>query len=334
MFLYELTTLAILFFVLVFNIKFRKVNDCEWISRLNHLRGIAAIVIILGHVARYETFTIINYTRQFAYIIVSYFFFVSGLGLAKSFLTKPNYIRGFLVRKPLYLFLIAFLLYVFNVLICYLFKINNAYNYTTDNFLLNFIFETNWYIWELIGFYFLFYIVFKYAKQYNLVLVTIILVIFVIISYKSGWPSVYYKSALAFPLGLLVGLNYKKINGILNRKCILLFILLCIGVGIMYGTVNNILVRTVFMSNLLCASVLIGLLYLSLFVEFNNKLLHWLESYSTEIYLAQFVWLLFVQQNVNNYCIKFPLVTLLTLLSAILLHLIIKPIKQYLNKTW
>ena len=130
-------------------------EDC--LQHLNNLRGFFALEIVIGHVVRHESGLIMLFGK-FMICSVAFFFFISAMGLVIPYDKKENYLNyRFILSKPLYLFILAVMFF----LICFLIDLCGGLqlNYFTYNFLFSFYKNTNWFVWELIIFYFVFYII-------------------------------------------------------------------------------------------------------------------------------------------------------------------------------
>ena len=88
----------------------------EVLKRLNKLRGVFAIEIIIGHVFRHQI-TILYPFGKFMIISAAFFFFISAFGMVYSNRHKSGYLEGmsFLLQKPFYILLISVLFFLVNI---------------------------------------------------------------------------------------------------------------------------------------------------------------------------------------------------------------------------
>ena len=327
--IYSCVVFAILALILLVGSKKEEmaVNARQKLVCLNNLRGIFALEIVIGHVIRYEK-TLLSPLGKFMIISVAFFFFVSGFGMVQSFNTKVNYLNKFLFPKVGYLTVLALIIYVINVTLDYLIPYSLGY-YNKGEFFSGLIPLTNWYIWEQIFFYFIFWIVYKYIKKYRVLCVFIITFVAMTLAYKFGWKQGFYSSSLAFPMGLLVGEYYEKCHEILRTAKGKILILIGVVLGLsslLLGTES--LIGMVYLRNMVCISGISLLLLLVDKISFDNKVLGFLGKYSVEIYLVQFIFLNWFKTMDIHYMMRIPLVIGCTIAGAVLLHPIFRGIRK------
>jgi hypothetical protein len=294
------------------------------LKRFNLLRGFFAVEIIVGHTIRYES-TILYPLGKFMIVSVAFFFFVSAVGMVSSFETKREYLKLFLVKKCCYLFVIALIAYLFNVALSRAVGVKTVYSLGV----LQFFKQTNWYIWEMIAFYVLFYVVFKFAKCGRWQIIASVTIAVSSILFLFGWKEEWYASAFAFPFGIFYGENYEKCNKFLfGKKGILLTAATAVlGTGsLLLGETS--LLGMVYLRNVFCIASLIVLIYALSFFEFDNRVLGILTKYSTELYLFQFVYLRISEKCAWDFKIRMLFVLLLTAVTAVIIHPIFANIKK------
>jgi len=302
-------------------------GSSEALVRLNNLRGIFALEIVIGHVVRYEH-TVLAVLGKFMIISVAFFFFVSAVGLVQSYHKKENYLKGFFIPKAGYLFLLAVVIYIINISIDYFVPYSIGY-YEEGRVLQNFITTTNWYVWELIYFYLLFWLAYKYIKNYRIVWITVVILISITIMFLAGWSQGFYSSSLAFPLGLLYGEYYDGFQKCLHSWMGKAFVLLLVVSGLMSLLLGeSSLIGMVYLKNVMCIGGVMLLLLIINHFSFDNKVLQLLGRYSVEIYLAQFIFMLGFEAAGMHYMLRVPIVTVFTLVAAIVLHPIFTRIRK------
>lgn len=195
------------------------------LQNLNDLRGLFALEIVLGHVVRYEH-TILFPLGKFMICSVAFFYFVSAFGMAVSFERKKNYLNlNFLLSKPFYLFILSLVFFLLGMIIDAVCP--NDLSYITPGIRWAYLLTTNWYIWELIGFYLLFFCVYKFMPRFRVLFLCIITLILSVILYHKGFWEAYVASTFAFPAGLLCGEYFAQVKKfLLSCKGILTAVLL------------------------------------------------------------------------------------------------------------
>ena len=193
-----------LIIIICFKMEFRE--EGKFFNPLNfqqtkNMKGILSILVFLTHLdgLKLKKTSYYFFSRlKYGYILVGFFFFYSGYGLMKQYLTKNNYLKGFL-RKRLITILIPF--YLVNTICGLLFYYTGRKYYTSSNHLRlreknpTIIFETfsgiipayymGWYSIVLTILTILFYFSFKFIK-YDFINIGII---FIFISYTLYYGS-------------------------------------------------------------------------------------------------------------------------------------------------
>lgn len=84
------------------------------IARINALRGLFALMIVLGHCSmNFEKELLwLMLIHRFNMVSVCFFFMVSGLSLSYNFERKKEYLKGFIKKKILVLMVFAFVAYI------------------------------------------------------------------------------------------------------------------------------------------------------------------------------------------------------------------------------
>lgn len=334
--LYSSLILLLFFILIIWGCKLKTSANLlreSCLQNLNDLRGLFALEIVIGHVVRYEK-TLLFPLGKFMICSVAFFFFVSAFGMVVSFEKKANYLNfHFILSKPVFLFIFSIISFTFNIAVDAFCPLD--LHYLASPLFETYLLRTNWYIWELIVFYFIFFFVYfilKYIHKFRIPLICVITISLSIIMYLSGFAECYFASSFAFPAGLLCGEYFLNIkNFLFSRKGIILTIILSIfGLMSLFLKTENLL-SMVFMRNSICLSVLIITIFIcSCFSVGNNPIARILCKYSAEIYLSQFIWLDFSAAYSWNYMIRIPFVITATLITAIFLHPLILLLKRLL----
>ena len=303
------------------------------LQNFNALRGLFALEIVIGHVVRYEH-TILFPLGKFMICSVAFFYFVSAYGMVISFERKKNYLNfGFLLSKPVYLFILSIVFFLIGMVIDAICP--NDLIYISHDIRWAYLLTTNWYIWELIGFYLIFFCVYKFIPRFRILLISIITLFLSVAMYKHGFWEAYVASTFAFPAGLLFGEYFPRvIKFLFSSKSILLTAFLsAFGLCCLLIQPENML-SIVFMRNALClAAVMITFYGCSYFTLGSNPVARFLCKYATEIYLSQFVCIRFAESYGWNYMIRMPFVITTTLLLAVAVHPIVAFVRKFCRPT-
>lgn len=192
-------------------------NLQDIISRVNSLRGLFAILIVIGHcsMAFDKELLPLYLIHKFNMVGVCFFLFVSGLSLTYNFYHKQGYLRHFLRNKALYLFIVTSLsMLVGNLLKAVILNISLGWSIVL-------LTQFNWYIYEILIFYITFYLVYsKVQKKYyrELIILAVTMGISFITVYFdkygewSGWTKSYYISCFSFLYGIVIGEHFDQIK--------------------------------------------------------------------------------------------------------------------------
>lgn len=300
----------------------------EYLKRLNALRGIFALEIVVGHVVRYDA-TLLYPMGKFMIISVAFFFFVSAFGMVHSFYQKPDYLKGFLIRKPFYLFLLAVVIFVFNCTVDALGSWSLGYcDWRGSGIAEAFFSRTNWYLWEQILFYLLFYVIYRYVKKYRVALITVVTLIFATVVFLNGAIQGWYASAMAFPLGLLWGEYTNRCMKAAEKPWFWVLAVVLSMVGLSGIWMGDNLIGMVYLRNIMCIAGILLIVCVVSIAAIGNRLTVWLGKYSVGIYVCQFIYLSISGQTGWDYKLRMGFVVAATILTAI----IMKPLFDALRK--
>lgn len=300
----------------------------RWFLRLNSLRGIFALEIVIGHVVRSEDTSLFLFGK-FMIISVAFFFFVSGMGLTMSCEKKDNYLKGFLIRKIGYLFAIATVTLGINMIIDFFCKSDLGYYPIDKNIVLWFAGNTNWYLFELALFYILFFTAFKYIKKYAVLFIWLSAAVLITLFFLAGWTEMWYASAMGFPTGVMFGRYCDKVIHFLKTAWGKFFTLILILLGLssqLLSTEN--LIGMVYLRNIMCIAGMLLLIYFVTKYNTENKMSKVLSMYSTEIFLFQFVWLKLTESYELIWQMRLPVVIAGTTITAIIVHPVFVKLKK------
>ena len=285
------------------------------------LQGIAALGIALHHMAqktcapwhpqRYMVHGLDPFIPM-GYMLVAVFMFCSGLGLYKSFKTKPDYLKGFFRRRILPV-IIAFYLseIIYTVIRLAMGEKMDAVTvlwYLSGLHMANF---NAWYIIVIPFFYAAFWAAFRFCKREGLSIFLVLLFVLgytalgAAIDHQNDWwmrGEWWYNSCLLFPLGMVFGKHEERITRVLKKGYWFWLILFCAGFFLLFQQsewlINHRLGYYVYgpdkiMKRMLSAGTqwLVGLFFtgfcflLMMKIRLGNKATAWLGAVTLDFYL-------------------------------------------------
>lgn len=270
--------------------------------RMNQLRGVLAFVVLFSHIWGYTGLVFLVPFNKMVTIAVSFFFFLSGYGMVRSFQSKEHYLKSIFRAKIPYLIWMAVLAYLFSAI---LEKILLPYGVTEHTFLpfgiKQFLLSTNWYVYELLGFYLIFILCMRFIKEkYQLPLIAVISIIAFILLYKADVVEAYYNSIIGFWFGMFCGrhgclqLIERHKKGYIPGAVILILSFL----GMFVFDHTSILFAAV--RNFAAAGAIIVALYLVKYLNLNITLLKYAGRISPEIYFYHMPVALLLSQVLKN----------------------------------
>lgn len=233
--------LALMAFILLAGATLRPKEENDFFDRVTckEIQGFLAVFIMFHHIVVFlvndnEIGPMYNF-YYYGILAMAFFFFCSGFGLLKRWLTDKNYIKGFMKRR------------VFTVLVPFFFC---NYIYLTKEIIGNFGSKTNFKLTELIGSFFGFFlvnmemwfaveimilylafrIVFAKVKRpwTGILIMTLIVIVMMVIGIFSGhsehgamsfWfkGEWWYNTIFMFPLGMIYACKEKRINQFISK---------------------------------------------------------------------------------------------------------------------
>ena len=172
------------------------------LKRTIALRGICAIEIMIGHIGLLTGNIFLYPNRKAGILFVGIFLMLSGYGLVYGYEHKQGYMKFFLIRRCWRLLLPAYLAYALYVTFCAV--VLNEMEWAALFDVTRFFHDTNWYVWEQMGFYIVFCLAYKIVPQKTKApsVVLFLSVIFVGIAFVTGMDMPYYGSTLCFAFGM------------------------------------------------------------------------------------------------------------------------------------
>ena len=274
-------------------------NLKEIISRLNFLRGLFAILIVIGHCSMaFEKELLPFYLiHKFNMVGVCFFFFVSGLSLTYNFNHKQGYLKHFLRNKAVFLFILALIsVVVGNLLKTVILGMQLDWNVTL-------LTQFNWYVYEMIVFYIAFNLLYSminvpYCREILMAVITVgiflMTIYFDIYDIWAGAHS-YYISCFSFLFGIVIGEHYDRIkeqfceHGLIYSTVLLLVGLgCCVSLKLPYTNWGGALLKNLMGICVMSLVTVVVTFIIPQDIPGVRRILSFLTKRSTEIYLYQF----------------------------------------------
>lgn len=320
-------------------------NEKEFVKGLNFWRGLFACIIVIGHCSMNfeKEFILLALVHRCNIIGVWYFLFVSGFSMAYNNKIRSTYMDHFLRNK-------VFLLMVFALISQIVEKILAFALCGSEPKVIELLSGWNWYVYEIIVFYFAFagvnrFISNKGARLTVLFLVAILISVATLLGWKygswTGWTRSFYVSTFLFPFGVFCEYYYDEIIAFARKKLMLLgllcaVMLVCMGFIVLFP--KNVL-SEVLMKNIAGMAGISFVAFVTYFygAKLSCKLEEFFTGISTEIYLYQFGVLRIVKQIFDHYDRKISfdyviIVFFTTVVLALLMNMVNKKITALVKK--
>jgi peptidoglycan/LPS O-acetylase OafA/YrhL len=193
-----------------------------------------------------------------------------------------------------------------------------------------FFLSTNWYVYELIGFYLLFAVSDLLKKPlYRVVFVFICSIIGFVVLFNSGLVEAYYNSIFGFSAGMLLGLcDYTKILEEKKHGYILGIVILLVAFGLMFVMDKNSLAFAL-VRNIAAIGAVIVLIYLCSYVNIENKINNYLCTISPELYFYHMPLALILSKIINNPYKYMIVVIVLSMIFAIIFNYLDRKVDKF-----
>ena len=313
------------------------------IQTTQNLKGIFAIIIIIGHLKQYTPALINNLFGNFlsiwAYLIVGGFFFFSGYGLLLQYRNRGNqYIRTFPVRRLLTLYLSCLIIQIPYV-VAHFCTLPFSIEYLIKVFLIpGYAIGSGWYIQSIFFLYLLFYLFFLCFPKVNRILVFLIItVIYTVLSIVFN-SLLWYQSVFAFFLGAIWAEYKNKIDAVTestkNYVISLLTSAVIFAATLLLGNANSI--EDSWYSILAkCISVIAFVVLVLLILKkicINNPVFAFLGKISLELYCIHIFFLSVFRGLINNEILFWTISIVSSIAGAFVLNVIISFALSFLNK--
>lgn len=279
--------------LVLLGIRYSKETICPFsLNNSLALRGICSIEIMIGHLGLPNaTNSLYLYpNRKAGILFVGIFFALSGYGLMHCTIHKKGYLDSFLIKRIFKILFPAYAIFVFGILIKYFMHYPETFLYDILNFK-SFFHSTNWYVWEIVLLYIVYYIFIRKGKN-GIYYIMISVCVFTILAYLIGLDNPWYGSTFCFLVGIILCIHENEflskikvqnrhwlkiiiINSLITSTAILLFIFL--------GDQN--MIGILILRNIASISFCILVITLLCKFEIGNYLSYFLGKYSYEIFL-------------------------------------------------
>lgn len=302
------------------------------------IKGICSLEIMIGHIGLELSNELILYPfRKAGVLIVGVFFFISGYGLMYSMKNKPNYLDYFIKKRFLNILIPVGIVLAFSTVLFIVSSFND--NKNIYDIFIQVICSINWFVWEIMLYYILFYFLFKRLKVSSAqMLIFLITIILIIACYIFKMDNPWYGSNLCFPLGIFVANNKESFDswsikrGIIKIGALTFF--LTISIFMFYIFPDRSITGSILGRNLaaVCFTLLIVLILYN--IKLGNRVTRFLGKVSFEIYLIHPLVIYFFHSsiiNIKNNIYYSWIVIIVTIILSCLLNSIDQRLKKYLT---
>ncbi|MCR5565505.1 MAG: acyltransferase family protein [Clostridiales bacterium] len=318
-------------------------EDCLSREASQYYRGFFALVVVLHHLSQKAAegvfFPVFLHAGSLA---VSFFFFLSGYGLQKSFMAKPEIYRKNYLKKRIPAVLIPYVVFVF---IYWLVNAVVGKRYSISDICIGFvngspIVSYSWYIIVILVFY-LFFGLFMFLCRKKPKMTVLYgcawYIVWVLFCYKTDYNIWWYSTAHLLLLGMIWATYEIQINRIIKKHYVFLALVSWIGFILLFALQDIIIpllphqfIATLLWQFLLSLLFVCGVLFLFRKMIIGNQILGFLGGISLEIYLVHGLYIQIIQiQNAFVWCLS---VISLSLVTAYLLHIVLSYVlKKYRN---
>ena len=278
-------------------IKREKVEKNNFFSKeqTNWLRGIAILMVIHSHyfadIGISENFSGVPLflVSSIGFLGVGLFIFMSGYATMISYVNKPNYLKRYIPKRIVRLyvpFLLSFIFFLGGMLCFGIYP-------TLDDWLaiplMSLPHTLNWYLKIQLILYIVFYLLAVWIKKkpFIIMAMSIVCLIYTIIASSIGIQNYWFESVLLFPVGMAFALYKIRITDFILRKKVLNFVVSLFILAftfLLYYYRGGVAFEIMFIFSFVLLSVnLCGI------IIGTSKVLKWMGSMSLELYLSHIV---------------------------------------------
>lgn len=300
-------------------------DENELFLRLNNLRGLCALIVMFSHIWWFSGCVIKIFIpfNKIVTIAVAVFFFLSGYGMMRSFTLKKGYLRT-IWKKLLLLLYKAIMAYVIASIMEYIILLGNDVNnfrYYTPLHVFCFLQTTNWYVYELAGFYLAFIVImYIMGEKWGLAGMGIVSVIAFISLYYLGIIAGAYSSILGYVFGMFC---YKYSYLRWTKHFNWIFVSAVIGLFMSFVCMF-ILDRTTigfaFIRNAAAIAAIVLILHLIQYINITNFFTIFLSKISSELYFYHLFISRLLCHIIDNAYLYAVTVIVLSMVFAIIIN--------------
>lgn len=230
--------LAILFFLLIWQVKFAKNEtfhkDGFSLEACKAMQGFLSLLIIVHHVytfleIRDYDVTVLHWSANIGVYLIGFFFFCSGYGLIVSLHTKENYLQGFMVKRVL-IVLVPFFICNYAYMFVELLLVNRypMHELIAAFFGIVLLNSQMWFAVEIMLLYLVFFVLFKHIKneKIGIIIMTALIMIVTLLAmmwFKGEKPTKWfsgewwYNTTPLFIIGMIVARHREQIKSFIAK---------------------------------------------------------------------------------------------------------------------
>ena len=260
-------------------------------------RGFFALVVVFHHLAqRTESGAIFHFFTNVGYLAVSVFFFLSGYGLQRSYISKGESYRKTFLRKRLSSILIPYVIitaffWLVNCIDGRVYSLGDIFNAIIDG---RPIASHSWYIINILIFYLFYWLFMAICREKYLLMIlcgTVWYALYVFFCVKLSYGEWWYNTSFLPVIGMLWATYEPRILDFLKKTYI--FVAPMTWAAFITLFVFKLRITAQGIAASISMSLITGILFalsvvlLSLKVQIGNKALHFLGRISLDLYLSQ-----------------------------------------------
>ena len=268
------------------------------------LRGICSIEIMIGHLGIATGSVVLYPNRKAGILFVGVFLALSGYGLMYSVTNKDDYLDKFLFKRIGKLLFPAYGVFLINIVLSSIIDKNSLNLIKIINFK-DFFLGTNWYVWELLMLYIVFYISVKIDKSFKKfpLIIFCFSVVFVCIAYGLKLENPWYGSTFCFVLGISYFIHrddFREVFVLSNPTIKFIGCCFVMVVSIVLFFIDEGVVGVLVARNMASVFFVIVLLICLHRFSIKNNVSTWLGKYSYEIFLFHPLFINIFRSRIEN----------------------------------
>ena len=346
----------LLLFLCIFGAKITKplssINSKDYLSlaTCKSYRGLFAIVVILHHLAqRTETGVLFRFFISMGSLAVAFFFFLSGYGLQRSYITKSDKYRdGFLLKRvPT-----VFIPYIIITTIYWLTLLFLGQFYSLKDIIQRFIdgnpiADHSWFIVNILIFYVVFWLLMHLCKKNYLMMVLggfIWYILHFIFCYKMQYGGFWYTSSQLLVIGMFWATYEQNVISLYKKNKFTLTAIVSASLFFLFFNLNGLLPLTNNLTYILInlspyltrIFFVLSVLAFFLKIHFGNKILNFLGEISLELYISHGLFIRVLRSKfmyIDNELIWSISVLAGTILFSYGLHILFQAILRIYKQT-